>query len=112
MKRVSIIKHVAMAARWQCKPAMSVCQLQVGRRVQALWASAWFEARVLATGRCEDEDEDQGKPCCLIHYIGWPKVWDEWIVLPSQRLRRQTDAVPVAGGHLAVALAPRWSGPR
>ena len=50
---------------------MSVCQLQVGRRVQALWASAWFEARVLATGRCEDEDEDQGKPCCLIHYILW-----------------------------------------
>ena len=100
----------AVAARWQCKPAMSVCQLQVGRRVQALWASAWFEARVLATGRCEDEDEDQGKPCCLIHYIGWPKVWDEWIVLPSQRLRRQTDAVPVAeplrAGSLFSGLDP------
>lgn len=37
--------------------------------VQVLWGSSWWEATVVAA---------QGSST-LIHYVGWPSSWDEWV---------------------------------
>jgi len=58
----------------------------VGMAVQLLWGDKWFNAKVV---------ERKGSKA-LMHYDGFKERYDEWVTLPSPRMRRKGNPLDLA----------------